>query len=1006
MQIDDGSPANDREPINFGEFCLDRRAGRLTRRGETIQLRPKTWAVLVYLAERPGVLVGKEALLDAVWPDVAVTPDTLTKSIGELRVALGDDSRTPRCIETVHRRGFRFVARTGAAAQREVPPLEWRPAEGTARPFVGRAAELQQLGELFARAAAGERQMAFVTGPAGVGKTALVDAFLDAPALRAAARPVWIGRGSCVDQHGIREAYMPVLEALERLARGPEAARLTRLLLRAAPTWLAQMPWVVSARTGSAGRLPQVARPERMLREFAALTEAVSAEHTLVLVLEDLHWSDPSTVDLLAVLAQRREPAGLLVIGTYRPAEVAVHDHVLSQVVRTLQLRRQCTDIPVHELFEADVRRYLELRFPRGDLASTLAPLLHDYTEGNPLFMVAVVEHLLSRGWILETAPGWALSTSPEKLQLEVPDDARCLIAVQLDSLSPLDRTLLEAASVAGREFVAPVVAAALGWAVEDAEARCEALARQRRFLRVTHNGEWPDPSVVRGYTFTHELYRETVHAGISAAERRRLHRGVGEALEAAYGSRAAEIAAELAVHFERGGEPARRLHYLATAAARARRRFANREAFGHLQAAIALAARLPDSGDGQRRELELRLALAPVLNDLYGFASEPLRENCERAAALCDAVGSPEQRFDVLYAQCHVHSVRADRVRLPQLSAELDGLATRLGTAQHRLLADSVLIRTAVHAGRFVEACRLAEGRLFDCASAPGPYMPPAYGADPAIASNSHYAYALWCLGHAGRARLAMKGSLGMAGDSASPFTRAAALGLAGMLDLLCREPAEVRERAERLAALAAEHGFRFWSAYAAALAGWVRVQVGDTDAGITELERARTALETTGARLFSTHILAFLAEAQLRNGAVAEGLAAVDEGLAVAKESLDRSHWPELWRLRGELLLAAAPPQLRRRRARPASPPATEAHWGEAERCLQRALELAREWEAKSLELRAATSLARAWHARKRTPEARALLGSVCEWFGVGADTADLADARTLLTQLSIAA
>jgi DNA-binding winged helix-turn-helix (wHTH) protein len=189
----------------------------LVRDGRTIPLRPKTWGVLLYLAQRPGMLVSKDELLDVVWPDVAVTPDTLTKSIGELRAALGDDAKTPTCIETVHRRGFRFIARPpGAGSKSSVSAFEQSQivSQGPGSEdrhagtdvFVGRRAELGQLETLFARACAGERQIVSVTGGAGAGKTALVETFLRSLPAGRTPRPLWIGRGTCVDQHGSREA--------------------------------------------------------------------------------------------------------------------------------------------------------------------------------------------------------------------------------------------------------------------------------------------------------------------------------------------------------------------------------------------------------------------------------------------------------------------------------------------------------------------------------------------------------------------------------------------------------------------------------------------------------------------------------------------------------------------------------------------------------------------------------------------------------------------------------
>src|SRR5215470_84668 len=350
MSVEGSSTPARPQTIVFSSFRLDLRGGQLTRTGTPIALRPKTWAVLVYLAERRGELVSREQLLDAVWPDVAVTPDTLTKSIGEIRLALGDTATTPRFVETVQRRGFRFIARTT-----DQPTIDETAArrcgDPGARPFVGRTAELEQLDRCFAAACAGDRQIVFAIGPAGVGKTALTEAFLDSLVVRGAATTAWIGRAGCVEQHGPLEPYMPVLEALERLARRPDAERLIGLLRRSAPTWLAQMPWLIDD-PQSLERTLLGAQPERMLREFAVLIEALTADVPLVLLLEDLHWSDPCTVDLLALLGQRRESARLLVIGTYRPADAAVRDHGLAQMVRTLELRRQCVALRMHDFNE------------------------------------------------------------------------------------------------------------------------------------------------------------------------------------------------------------------------------------------------------------------------------------------------------------------------------------------------------------------------------------------------------------------------------------------------------------------------------------------------------------------------------------------------------------------------------------------------------------------------------------------------------------------------------
>lgn len=961
------------EDIRFPPFRLDRAGGRLLRGSDAIPLRPKTWAVLTYLAERPGMLVTKRELMDAVWSDVTVTESVMSKSIGELRVALGDVAKTPRFIETIHRRGFRFIA---ALATASAPAADDAPAalDGV---FVGRATERRRLHAALENAHAGQRQIVFVTGSAGIGKSALVDAFLASPALRGGATPVWVLRGGSIEQHGPREAYMPVLEALERLAQQPDSSRLTAVLRRVAPTWLAQMPWLIGPDEAETLRQAlQGVTSHRMLREFAALVDDLATDLTLVLVLEDLHWSDPSTVDLLSMLGQRPERGRLLVLGTYRPADAIVGEHVLMNAVRTLHVRRRCVEVALDDLSEEAVTAYLHARFPDNDFAPPLAPLVHAHTDGNPLFMVGVVDHLLSRGLILDTSPGWALHAPLEQIELPVPTDVRLLIEDQFRGLGPADHALVQAASVAGAEFTPDVVAAALGGDVVDVERRCDAFARTKRFLRVVGPAAGSDRRASQRYAFTHELYRQVVYADIADGLCMRLHQQIGQALEAAHGERRLDIAGQLALHFERSRDDARALHYLAVAAARARARCASREAIGYLEPALHLAAQVADDDARGRRELALRLALGVALSDLHGFGSERVRENYQIAAELCARIGNDAQLFDILHARWYLHGSRGERDETIALVGRLHDLARRLQSADHRLIAESVSLRTALYDGRFRECADAAERCVAGDAA-----LPSAFGASPSTIARGHYAICLWFLGHAERAQATARAAVGEARASGHAITEAAVLVQAAVAELLCRNVAEGSELAAGAATLSAEHGFVQWRPIALVLAGWALIQRGQTSEGIVAVEQGIAQLLANGGRYFSGFAYGFLAEGHLCAGTIVAGLAAADAGLTVTQSTLDRTYEAELWRLKGELLL------------RDASPPE------DAEACLLRALELARTTDAKSLELRAAASIARAWTARGRGAAARALLHDTLQWFEGRADTADLIDARRLI-------
>ena len=1006
-----GAPRPDPIGIAFGSFYLDLTGCRLLQGTRAIPLRPKTWAVLRYLVERPSMLVTKDELFDALWPDVAVTPDTLNKSISELRAAFEDDSQAPRFIETAHRLGFRFIAEARPVAAADQVPVGVSPfsrPEPRRGSFVGREKELELLAQRFVKAQAGERQVVFVTGPAGVGKTALVDAFLGSRAVCETRAPVWVGSAGCFEHHGPQEAYLPVFEALERLARPPNVERVVSLLRRAAPMWLAQMPWLVSESDAAALRHAlQGVRPERMPRELAALIEALTTDLTLVLVLEDLHWSDPSTVDLLTLLAQRRDPARLLVIGTYRPADLAVREHVLANAVRTLHVQGQCGELPLHDLSEEAVRAYLAIRFPGNDFPLSLAHQIYEHTGGQPLFLVAIVDHLLSRGWILDTAPGWALSARPETMDLGVPDDVRRMIETQFHRLNPAERSLLEAASVAGNEIASPIIAAALGCEAGVAELHCETLARAQQFLHVAGKIEWPAGGVARHYVFTHELYRQVVYEEIPEGRCARLHQRTGEALEAAYGARATEIAPQLAAHFQRGRDAARAVRYLISAGVRARQRFASREAIGYLEPALALVALLPDADERGRCELAVRLALGRALGDVSGFGAEPVRANYERAYELCVALEKREELFEALYARWYVHALRAERDETIARAAELDDLARRLGTAGHGVLADSALVRTAFYSGRFTDAVRPMESLQARRAAWQDAAELVGYGVDPVIAATVHYAGVLWFLGDPEGARATAHTGLASAQESLNPFFLAAALGQTALVELLCGNSAAGGALAAEAASLAAAQGFALWNGFALGMQGWARVQQGQLSAGSRDITRALAALQATGMQLILPYLYAFLAEAHLRAQAPAAGLAAADAGLALAATTLDRGYEPELWRLKGELLLASSVaehprPQRGKRAGKPAVVPEASA-WPEAERCLLRALELSRTAQAKSLELRAATSLARAWQARGRIGEARAVLREICDWFDAGLSSADLLEARGLLGKLA---
>ena len=481
--------------LQFAPFRLDLGAEQLWRGEEARPLTRKAFAALRYLVIHAGQLVTKDALIAAVWAVPYVSDMALAACIREIRRALNDPAHAPQFVATVRGRGYRFLA----AVTVEAHPGTALGADiagtgGLRRLLVGREVEMAQLQQCWVQARQGARQVVLVTGEAGIGKTTLVDAFVAQVAATAA---VWLGRGQCIEQHGAGEAYLPLLEALGRLGRAPDGSRLIARLRQQAPSWLVHLPALVEDEEyESLQRRAGGATRERMLRELAEAVEGLTADRPLILVLEDLHWSDVSTLDWLAYVARRREAARLLVLGTYRPVEAIVRAHAVHTVTQDLLLHGQGTEVVLTALSQDDVAAYLAQRCGADAVSVMLVPFLYQRTDGHPLFLVTLVDELVRQGMLRAGATGWEWVGSLEAVTTGVPTSVRQLFSRQFEQLPPPVQALLEAASVAGVEFTAAAVAAGLAQGVEAVEAVCDALAQRGQFVEVRGAVDWPDGTV------------------------------------------------------------------------------------------------------------------------------------------------------------------------------------------------------------------------------------------------------------------------------------------------------------------------------------------------------------------------------------------------------------------------------------------------------------------------------------------------------------------------------
>jgi DNA-binding winged helix-turn-helix (wHTH) protein/predicted ATPase len=947
----------------------------------TLSLTPKAFAVLSHLAAHRERLVTKAELLSTLWPETAVSDGVLTTVIREIRRALGEGSQRPSFIQTVHRRGYRFI---GDVRTTDAWPFD----AGSTLPIVGREAELERLDRWLGAARGGARQIVFIAGEPGVGKTAVLDAFI----ARAASRPsVRIARGQCVESYGETEAYLPWLDALGRLCRGRHGAAVIAVLRRVAPMWLAQLPALIGAEERE-GLLRQVsgAPPERMLRELADALEELTRDEPLVVALEDLHWGDRSSLDLLASVARRREPARLLLLGTLRPAEVGAAAHPLRGIKQELEMHRQCAELPLEFLSAGAVAKYLSARFP--GLPDALGRAVHRRTDGNALFMVSTADYLLARGLIAEDSGRWQLLGEVRVVEAAVPESLRALIDRQLDRLSAEDRSLLNAASVAGAEFADAALAPALELSVERVSERCAALARSGLFLRFTADDDWPDGTATRRYAFIHALFADVLYEALTPSQRVRLHLSVGERLESGYGARQDEIAAELATHFERGRDTARAVAALSHSASNAVQRLAYPEAIRALTRALELLAVLPEDALRVQREFSLRMALAPLVMVTKGYAALEVDEAYARAEALSRQAGDDRQLFSVLMGRCSSVLLMGRIHEARRLAEECQRIALARKSPRYLTQAE-----TAVGIARFFQgelaaaAADLDRSRL---AYEAVKQRPPGFRLlhDPSAAGRSYAAWAHWLLGFPELARVESEAAVGLARGLDHPFSLAFALAFGAFVYQARRDVARTLERAEQTIAVCREYGFAMYLAVGQMFLGWTLAEQGRNAEGLQVMEQGLVDYGATGALLVQPYFLALIAELHLHGGESERALAAVDRGLEIGERTGERIYLTELHRIGGEA--TALHPQER------APWPSAAA---EAERRFLQALAIAREQHAKSLELRVAMSLARHWQAADRAADAAALLSETHRWFKEGLETPDLRSAAELLERLA---
>lgn len=887
--------------IAFAGFRLDVTEERLWKGGKLLTLRRKPFAILRYLAANPKRLVTQEELLTQVWGGAVVSESAIRSHLHELRQVLGDG-----VIETVIGRGYRLTVEVSAEA---VPPAAPVRAAATRpdRHVVGRDAELAALRTALERASTGHRQLVVVSGEPGIGKTTLVDTFLD----ELEDRGVLAVRGHCMEQFGTPEAYLSVIEVLGRLRRSERGDAILGAFVRYAPTFLARMSHLVpDDLAAEVARRAAGGTESRMVRELAEALEVTCAQDTIVVVLEDLQWSDVATIDLLALLGQRTERAKLLLIATSRRAAVQAPEHPLSRVVKTLVARAGAVHLALDRIDVASVRALVDRRFPGHAFPPRLLDVVERITGGTPLFLVSFLDDLVQRGMLAEVEGRWTLTVSVEDVAAHRPDSIKQLIDIQLDRMTNEEQRVLEAASLVGAVFSTGPVAAALGVPVEQVDDLCDALARRGQFLRREASEELPIEGLHSRYAVTHALIQEVCEERGSAAKRQRWHRTIAEYLARIYAGRIVDVAHVVASHLDKAHLPQRAVEYYLIAADHTAARFAALDAVATYQHALGLLPKIPRTPERDTLELTILGMIGQLLiRTPYSKGADPAHVY-ERTIALAREVGDLPHLYAGLANLCLRHVTHAKYVLAGQLGEELAALALT-ADLDPELVEYGVNSRAlaAMFRGEMRPALAGMEKLSVPTARAPssGPgliHTSSLHGpADRAGIARSCLAFLRGVIGDPAGALALARAAADDALATGDPIRLGIAQNFLARVVLLRRDPFEQLEQIAVSIVQRATAGF-WLLGESRLLVHWAASHRSPTPAAdaiaFADTYRARLATETLGA----TFTAVPLAELLDRSGHTALATEILDAAIAYGLATHEHLVLPDLYRLRGDRL------------------------------------------------------------------------------------------------------
>ncbi|MEE8302239.1 MAG: hypothetical protein V3S24_07375, partial [Candidatus Tectomicrobia bacterium] len=677
-------------------------------------------------------------------------------------------------------------------------------------------------------------------------------------------------------------------------------------------------------------------------------------------ILEDLHWTDPSTLELLDLLIDQAPTAAICVLLTYRPPFQPAWSP-----------RSYLAQVTLNRLSGNQIARVAEQVAGGKRLPADVLQQIVEKSDGVPLYVEEMTKAVLDAEILTEVDGHYAL-TGPFS-SLAIPTTLQDSLMARLDRLATA-KAVAQYAAVIGRQFSYALLYAVSK--VEEATLQHE-IGRLVEAELVYQRGLPPQAT----YTFKHALIQDAAYQSLLRSTRQDYHQRIAQALAVQFPEVVETQPELLAHHYTEAGLGEQAIPYWQRAGQRAIERSANVEAISHLTKGLDLLQRLPASPEGVQQELTLQLALGSPLLMTKGHTAPEVEHAYARAYALCQQVGESPRLFSVLVGLWRFYFTRAELRRARELGEQCLDLAQRQKDSVFLHEAHLTIGSTLFILGEYVAACaHLEQGlALYDRQQSRSRGF--SSSNDPGVVCLSRLAWSLWMLGYPEQALRRSHEALALAQDLNHPYSLGFALQYAAVLHQCRREAQLVQEKAEATLALAQEQGFVYWVGGAKSMLGWALTEQGAVEDGIAKLRQGLTAWLDMGANLGQTHLYVRLAEAYHHGGQLEAGLRVLDEALTAVRNTEERHYEPEIYRLKGDLLHQLSPFHL------------------EAEPCLRQALDLARQRQAKSLELRAAMSLHRFWQQQGKQAQARQVLAAAYDWFTEGFDTPDLQQAKALL-------